>query len=327
MRTTVLIPLHASERWLPVVAGNLERLAPQARVMVSDATGLDDALPRLRERFESLENIEWLGPRPLRPGWVAHCNDLAERASSELAMWMPHDDDVDASWVTMGERVLDANPAAVLALGSVRSLERDERGVDDRELPSGNVLEPHAPFLERDPEERVREALRVCLHGRRGLLGMAFRGVFRRDSAVPLPDVGPAGAWADVLWAIRMLGEGSFAATDAVYWKRWYAGNTHSGWVDPRTEPLFRAELLPAALEPLPVRDRARVLGSAWAEDASWYETRVAELEARQAQLREDVAVTRARVGELRERLRRNRATVQSLRARLRAVRAPDDAP
>jgi hypothetical protein len=312
VRTTVLIPLHASERWLPVVTGNIERLAPHARLMVSDATGLDDALPRLRERLGDLTEIEWLGPRPLPPGWVAHCNDLVERASSELAMWLPHDDDVDPPWVSLGERALDADPAAVLALGSVRSLERDERGVDDRAVPSRNVLDPHPPFLAGDPAERVREALQICLHGRRGLLGMAFRGVFRRASAVPLPDVRQSGAWADVLWAIEMLGVGRFAATEAVYWKRWYAGNTHGGWADPRTEPLFRAELLPAALAPLPPGDRLRVTGSAWAADASWYEARIAELEAQQVSMRGEVAALRERVGELRRRLRRIRRGVAS---------------
>ena len=310
MRTSVLIPLHASGaagcRWS---AATSQRLAPHAHLVVSDATGLDEALPRLRQRFAHLADVEWLGPRPLPPGWVAHCNDLAERTPSELLMRMPHDDEVDATWVTSGERALDTDPTAVLALGSLRSLERDEHGVDDRSIPSGNVLDPHPPFLERDPETRVREALRICLHGRRGLLGTAFRGVFRRESALPLPEV-PNGAWADMLWAVSVLATGRFATTEAIYWKRWYAGNTHRERADPRTERSFRAELLPAALTPLPAEVRSRVLSSAWAEDAAWYEARTDQLET---------------LAQARERLRSRRDTVAVLRERLRSVQPDDD--
>ncbi len=281
MRTTVLIPLHASARWLPVVTGTIERLAPSARLLVSDATGLDDTLDRLRERFGARAGIEWVGQRPLARGWVAHCNDLVERSTTEFVMWMPHDDETDGDWVTLGEQALDANPGAVLALGRLRSLERDAEGTEDRALPSHIVLDAHVPFLAPDAASRATEALDVCLRGNTSLLGAAFRGVVRREAAVPLPDTGDDGAWADILWAISMLTVGAYAATDAVYWKRWHVANTHSTWRDPRRDPSFRAQVLPDALHALAPVVRAQVLAAAWAADASAQSRQVGRLRRR----------------------------------------------
>jgi hypothetical protein len=326
VRTTVLVPLHGSARWLPVVTGTIERLAPHAQLLVSDATGVDDTLARLRERFGHLENVEWVGPRPLPAGWVAHCNDLLERARTEYVMWMPHDDETHPAWVTLGERALDDSPGAVLALGRLQSLEQNELGVDDRSVPSRVTYDPHPPFLDSDAEKRVGEALRLCFRGPGSLLGMAFRGVFRRESAVPLPDTGPDGAWADILWAIRMLGVGSFTSTEAAYWKRWYDGSTHDRWARRGTDPLFRTEYLPVAVSPLDPAARMRVLMAAWAEDASVYEERITRMAARREAAaraaRDRLAASQARVRELRGELRRSQARTRSVRQRLRAAEA-----
>jgi hypothetical protein len=264
VRTTVLVPLHASTRWTQVVAGNIERLAPHARLVVSDAAGLDDGLDRLRAQVGDLPDCEWLGPRPLAPGWVPHCNDLLSRATTEFVMWLPQDDEVDADWIQLAEKALDADPGAVLALGLLRSLE-----AEDRANPSTIAIAPHEPFAAPEVEDRVREALGVCIRGRVGLLGAAFRGVFRRDRGVPLPAaLAPEGAWADVLWALSMLAVGSFTPTGAIYWKRWYAGNTHGRWPDLLADKDLRAQALPRALEQLPAGMRERLLAECWASEA-----------------------------------------------------------
>ena len=281
MRTTVLIPLHASAPWLPVVAGNIERLAPHARLLVSDATGVDDTLGRLRERFFDLTDIEWVGPRPLRSGWVAHCNDLVHRAATEFVMWMPHDDEIDADWVTLGEGALDATPGAVLALGWLHSLEGEDRATDDRRPPARAPLHTHVPFCDIEPETRALAAVEECLHGNTARLGAAFRGVYRRETAVPLPDTGPDGAWADILWAIGMLTVGAFTPTDASYRKRWHAGNTHGDWADPRKEDSFRREVLPHALGRLAPEVREVVLATSWSNEATRTADQLAQLRRR----------------------------------------------
>ncbi len=289
MRTTVLVPLHASGAWEEVVAGNLTRLTGHADLVVSDATGVDDTLDRLRRRFGERPGIAWLGPRPLRSGWVAHCNDLLARTRTELVTWLPHDDEVDADWVRLGEQALDAHPDAVLALGRLRSV--------DRPGAAPLAYDPHPPFQGSDPVDRMLAALEVALRGDASPLGAAFRGVFRPDRAVPLPDTDAAGSWADVLWAVEMLTLGPFAPTDAVYRKRWYAGNTHGTWRSARRDPAFRAELLPRALAGLPAQTRSRVLATAWAQDAARADVRL--------------SAQRARIRRLRRKLRRARARAQ----------------
>lgn len=315
MRTTVLIPLHVSARWLPVVTGNIERLAQHARLVVSDATGVDDTLDLLRRRFEEHPGIEWVGPRPLAPGWVSHCNDLVSRAETEFVMWLPHDDEIGADWVTLGERALDANPAAVLALGPVRSLERDDQGIDDGGLPSRITIGSYPPFQDNDVVSRVTEAVGVCLHGNQSWLGVAFRGVFRREPAVLLPESGTDGAWADILWAIGMLTVGAFTPTEAVYRKRWYDGNTHGTWADRRTAASFRAEALPKALAQLSPEVREQVLVQGWAHDASAMSSTIARLK----ELHQDLE---PRVDALQRELHGERAAVVRLRRKLRSARA-----
>ena len=89
MRTTVSIPLHASATWIDTVVEDVRQLAPVARVVVSDATGLDDALDRVRAAVAEsagADDVVWLGPRPLEPGWVAHANDLLARATTDYVM-------------------------------------------------------------------------------------------------------------------------------------------------------------------------------------------------------------------------------------------------
>ncbi len=181
-RTTVSIPLHASAPWVDVVVGNVERLAGVARVVVSDATGADDALERVRDAVGTRPGVEFLGPRSLAAGWVAHSNDLLSRASTPYVMWLPHDDDIDADWVVAAERELDAHPDAVLAVGAVGSVV-DRDGMVEH---SGRIeLDPR--LTGGDAGTRMLAGGLEWLGGRGCPLGLLFRSVARREAAVPLP--------------------------------------------------------------------------------------------------------------------------------------------
>ncbi|MDO7882598.1 hypothetical protein [Antiquaquibacter soli] len=250
MRTTVAIPLFRSSEWLDVVERNVRRLQGVARIIVSDPLASDDSLEVLRERLADLD-VQWLGTRPIEPGWVPHCEELRQRSTTEFFMWLPHDDDIDADWVRSGERALDSEPAAILALGSVRSAD------GGREIPV-------SPAFQRDSAaDRVRSALAEVSSGDVQLLGAAYRGVFRREQAVELPRAIPGDQWSDVLWAVRMLTRGSFAATNAVYVKRWHDANTHGNWTNPRSRPeLYRA--LESFVAELPPAERTSATPPLW---------------------------------------------------------------
>lgn len=239
MRTTVLIPLHRSAAWTEVVSGNVERLAGVARVVVSDATGRDDTLEVLRARRPG--HVEFVGPRSLRPGWTAHCDDLVERVGTDYVMWLPHDDEIGADWVRDAEFALDANPDAVLACGPIRPIGEP-----------GPALDVDPGLTERQTAERAGRVLDLVRAEDWGAFGLLFRGVFRRTQATPL-DAGDEDAWADVLWGIRMALRGPIAAIPAQYGKRWYAESTHATWSAPDLARSAWAADLAAALDDVPV--------------------------------------------------------------------------
>ena len=286
VRTTVAIPLFRASPWLEVVRANLDRLRGHAQLLVSDATEDDDSLARLRAELDGSEGVTFLGRRDLAAGWVAHCNDLIGRADTEFFMWLPQDDDIDADWVVGGERCLDTAPDAVLAAG---------RLVDAGTGPGAVAPRLLAPAMaDSDRQARLRAGLESALTGRLYELGLAFRGVIRREIACPLPAEPATGEWADALWALRMLTRGRFVEiVGADYVKRRYPEATHYGWRDLRTEPTLREAYLPAALVDLPPAESTALLLAAWSAESA-----VAAEKLRQAWAR--VRQARARTDELR---------------------------
>lgn len=237
-RTTVAIPLHASAPWLAVVEGNIRRLASYARIVVSDASGADDALEHLRQQCADVPGIVWR-TTPAPPGWIGHCNTLLSEARSEFFMWLPHDDDVSADWIAEAERALDADPSAVLAVGVVEAYTADGRFA---------TFEIDPRTLDADLECRLAGVADHWVNGDLSSLGAAFRGVFRREVAPPLPQLDDLGSWGDLLWAGEFLKRGRFAAIESRYLKRYHSGNTHPSWVKLREDPRLRSQVIPELL-------------------------------------------------------------------------------
>lgn len=290
MKSTVTFPLHRSAEWIDTVAANIARVRPVARILVSDATEHDDTLARLRERLPG-DDIEWVGRRDLAPGWVAHCNDLLARAQTPFVMWMPHDDDVDADWVTDGQAALQHAPDAVLALGRVE-VERGDGGPD-----GALTLDPRLG----DPDAAVRLAAAIgfVVDGTTSSLGVTFRALLRRELACPLPDVDPKGSWADLLWGIRMAARGHFVESSGGYLKRWHGANTHTTWSNLRLDTRLRAELIPDALADLDIETRYRVLAAAWADESARADATLTAVAEERRLIREE----RARIAEERARI------------------------
>jgi hypothetical protein len=280
-RTTVAIPLHASAPWAASVAGNIARLLDCADVVVSDASGIDDTLDRLRRDIPERPGLRYVEPVAVGSGWVAHCNHLLSEARTPYFMWLPHDDEIGADWVRRSEETLEQQPKAILATGSIVALDRP----DSAPYPSRITLTER--FAAPDRSERVLSGVRAAVYGDTSQLGLVFRSVFRRDLACPLPTDPPGGEWADILWAIRMLVRGYFAdVPGAEYGKRWHPENTHSAWRDLRLDPAFRARWLPQSIAELPAISAASVLGECWSEEVETLTGTVEEVqEFRESQL------------------------------------------
>jgi len=256
-RTTVAIPLHASAEHLEVVAGNVERLRLVADVVVSDATGVDDTLARLRERLGE-DAATWRGPDPAGAGWVAHCNLLLAEARTEFFAWLPHDDEADADWVLAGEAALDAHPDAVAATGRVEPI---------GEVPGAPGFAMPDELGSPDAEARVRAGLQALSEGDGSALTVLFHGVLRRALTPALP-LTEGDAWADTPWALEALVAGPVVRTDSTYRKSWDPGTASALWSPLERTEGFRDGAWVAAIRGLAPEARARVLAAAWETEA-----------------------------------------------------------
>ena len=278
MRTTVLIPLHRSAPWRASIAEQLHELTGAAHVIVSDATGADETLKELRDECGHDPRITWLGTRPLAPGWVAHANDLLAQATTEFVMWLPHDDRINAHWVTDAERLLDRHADAVAACGPIQAIQYGSAG-------RGGAIA--IPSFANDSEtiNRVGAAVDSLLTGRGGDLGIFFRSVVRKSLAPSLPTGLVGDDWADVLWALRLLCIGPVAPMTAVYKKRWHDASTHASWTDYTAEAGRLRRAIAQAMAGLPEPSHSEVLVGVWGRDS---ERQWAELQRQRIALEEE---------------------------------------
>jgi hypothetical protein len=259
-RVTVAIPLHRGRRWADNVLGNIARLRGHALLLISDAHEHDDGLRQIRERVGDRDEVRFVGRRDLPAGWVPHYNDLMRRVATPLMMWLAQDDEIDADWVAGGERVLCGNRDAMIASGIIRAVEEDGCERAGLTIVGSSLLE--------GPERDARISAAVEFLCRDwGPIGLPFRGIFRRERALPLHESRPAGEWADILWLLGMVARGPLATTpDAVYGKRFYPSSEHVWWSSfarsPDSVPLTLGSLR-ASLG----RDDLAAIAAAWRGD------------------------------------------------------------
>lgn len=215
--TTVLIPLHESATWLQTVCGNLARLAGHVSIVVSDATGRDDTLSVLEREWGGREGITLLGARSLRPGWVAHYNDLLARVRTPRFLWLAHDDDIDATHVTILSRTLEEHPEAAGVCGLLEPIE------------GPGLIRVPQPRLPSPATDRFRFRANQLLF--EWNLGVAFRGLFRRERVGPIPATTARDEWADLVWLYGTCLEHPLIQTDrTIYRKRFTTTSTHAAW-------------------------------------------------------------------------------------------------
>ncbi len=114
-RLTIGIPIHGGERWLDGVTSNVSRVPPWSRVVISDASHLDNAAAVLTETYRDDPNVEVVS-RPGTLNLVEHANLLLDEAGTEYFCWLPQDDLASpADYFTLLVDALDSRPDCVLA--------------------------------------------------------------------------------------------------------------------------------------------------------------------------------------------------------------------
>lgn len=217
-RLTVAIPLHGAERWLEGIVSNVAKAPSWSRVVISDASGLDDAASALEETFEDDRRVV-VRRIPEQLDWVAHCNRLLAEAETDFFCWLPQDD------VLLSDDYFERLVAAVESGPDVAIAFPRVHGVYGR------------GWFRRRPEFVFRNAISDDLAPMRlrsfeidrvlslSSLGLPWKGVFRRSLAHPMPRV-EAGTASDVIWAFSMLLAGDLVeAPEALYLKRSHKGS------------------------------------------------------------------------------------------------------
>jgi hypothetical protein len=239
-RLTIAIPLHGAERWLDGIIETVGKAPDWSRVVISDASGLDDAPGRLRNHFGGNPRVEVI-ERGVTLDWCSHLNLMLGEASSEYFCWMPQDDLIRPDrYFELLTGALDRDPTAVLAFPTLWA--RMTKG----RLRRREVGEAPIPAPRRlSGAGRPQDAALAMLPLRGGWNpGFAWRGVFRREIARPLPVTTGA---ADVTWAFSMALAGRLLEVpDAAYLKRFHRGSAHRGMRlerGSREQELYRAEV------------------------------------------------------------------------------------
>lgn len=223
---TIAIPLHRSRRFVDVVSANIDGIdRDDVEILVSDRTGLDDALDVLAARYADDRRVV-----PLREvdgaDWVGHYNALLRRGRGTYFGFMPHDDDFRPGWVQTLVGCLDAEPDVVMAFGRVVAIGVDGHVPPQRarhRLPPADlgVGRPWTVYDALDALESWSPST-------------AARGIFRRapvvDRGLLLPRTRD-GVDADAAWVFGVALLGRFRyLPEAVSIKRWHGENVGLTW-------------------------------------------------------------------------------------------------
>ena len=103
------MPLHAASRWIEDISANLAHIPPDARVVLSDVTGVDDALARL-ERIHDRDSRLHFRRENAPAGWRLHINALLGEVDSELFAVLPQDDRICAGYYQRLVAALERTP-------------------------------------------------------------------------------------------------------------------------------------------------------------------------------------------------------------------------
>jgi GT2 family glycosyltransferase len=226
---TIGVPLHASRKFIATVSNNIDAIdRDDVEILLSDRTGLDDALAILSARYRHDERVVSISAVD-GVSWIEHCNALLRRARGTYFCWMPHDDDLSPGWCEELLCHLETDPNLLMAFGRIEP-------VDDAGVPwpagttpaTGPIVEPPPPVS--PGSWTVREAVAVL----RWSAGIAFRGVFRREPVIAeglfLPRTRD-GVDADATWVFGMALLGPLCYVPEVTCrKRYDPASTHGQW-------------------------------------------------------------------------------------------------
>lgn len=182
---------------------------PDFHVLISDDCSTDNTLDICKAfatgdaRFRVIE-------QPARQGWVGNVNALLSEARGDYFFFMPHDDELDPTYVEKLTAALDGNPNAVLAFSDLDCFLDGERLA----IQSYGEIEGE--------KSRIRRA-RTWLDRSTSGWCVPYRGLFRSETAARFVGLRKhrAGEFgADWAWLLHMTLLGEFVRVPEVLYRR-----------------------------------------------------------------------------------------------------------
>ena len=223
-RTTVVIPLFQSARFIDTIITNIDAMPTRGvEILISDRHCYDDTIDRLAERYAGDPRIRCIKHRDTLD-WVGHINTLLDEAQGEYWRFLPHDDLSPPGSLEALIMALDANADAILAYGPTFAI--DGEGLP---LPGQVRSKPHPA----EAEDGWTLGLVLQMFWK-GYFNGAFKGLIRRkivmDNRLHIrstrAQIYPERCW---LFALSLLGRFHFVR-EASYIKRFHDGSVHSRW-------------------------------------------------------------------------------------------------
>lgn len=251
-----MLPLHQAGRWQRVIEDNLAAMPAAARILISDATGVDDTLDQLEQAHRGDPRVGFLRPA-VSAGWREHCNALLAEVQTPLAAFMPQDDSITPGHFEALVAIHDQRPDTAVSFGLVKAQNIEPGG--------GAAMLERLPYR---PGERPawQEAVSAAFQWNPGI---AFRGVVRMSLAKPIAPT-DRDRFADLVWVFGMALHGHLVELPEVtYLKRMHTTATHPDW-DRFSEDERRFFLLNEVIRQFPDRPQlVEAVGAAiWCESA-----------------------------------------------------------
>jgi GT2 family glycosyltransferase len=213
----VCIPVwNGSDFVAETIASVLAQQAVAMRVHIS-IDGPDDASRLACEPFLRDSRVSLL-MQPVRLGWVRHCAavlGLAAAPDVDYACIQPHDDIMEAGYLSTLVAVAEAEPSAAVVYSDMVAF-----GIGDFDL--------RQPSAIGSPLSRMTALLLDHFNA------VAFRGLTRMSAlrAVEPMAGNPMNDFAvDTVWMTRLATQGDLIRVPStLYRKRYHAGNTHGAW-------------------------------------------------------------------------------------------------
>ena len=192
---------------------NIRRIPADAIIVLSDEISSDDTAQQIEASLPGDARIR-VRMRHGLTGFHHHCNALIAECDTELFSFLPHDDLIAPGYYDELIAALDNESTAGIAFGRVIA---ERRGRTYTSL-------PELPKWVGTFETWMEAVLLANVWN----LGIAYRGVIRREVLSAMPAPTPGYAYVDELWVFRMaLCNRILEVPSTRYHKRYYSTSTH----------------------------------------------------------------------------------------------------